>query len=85
MPRPEEHIAERDAAISKWLIAAVVMALIGVAAPSVASGFRFLAHAIAGRPAENDCPHSTAQLAPDEQEIERRRCEAEKAGAGRDR
>ena len=38
----EQIIAERDAAISRLLAAGIVMALVGLAAPHIATGFRFL-------------------------------------------
>jgi len=79
----EQIIAERDAAISRLLAAGIVMALVGLAAPHIATGFRFLVGATIGPSEPDNCPNSDVRLAPDELEIERRRCEAERAGAGR--
>ena len=79
----EQIIAERDAAISRLLAAGIVMALVGLAAPHIATGFRFLVGATIGPSEPDNCPNSDVRLAPGELEIERRRCEAERAGAGR--
>lgn len=81
----EQIIAERDATISRLLAAGIVMAFVGLAAPHIATGFRFLVSATIGPKEPDNCPNSAVRLAPDEQEIERRRCEAERAGAGRGR